>query len=305
MRIYLLLLLALPLTVTMVATTSVAREAATISSEIAVLSESEPVKLVSWNVENFFDRWDDPYSRDQITKPSYVSDPRMEKIAKVLRSFEADIVALQEVENLPLLEEFVEKHLADLNYQVVLVEGNDTRGIDVALLTRLPIDAVTSYRYKIFTDAQGQEQKFRRDLLCVEIGGEFDCDVYVVHLKSQHGDEASDVVRESESAAIMEIVNEKMVANADYRAVVTGDFNEVPDMPTLIQLRDGGLVDPMMGTEKWTYNREPYLTRIDFAMCTPALASTVASAEIINQSPVSGVTLESASDHYPLQVIFK
>ncbi|MDP6941457.1 MAG: endonuclease/exonuclease/phosphatase family protein [Planctomycetota bacterium] len=267
--------------------------------------EAPSIRLVSWNIENFFDRWDDPYRRDQITKPAYASDARMERVAKVLQALDADIVALQEVENRWHLEQFVDKYLVDMGYEVVLFEGNDTRGIDVALLSRIPLGEVTSYRHIRFTDSEGKEQQFRRDLLRVRVEGTFRADVYVVHLKSQWGDEAADVVRESESAAILEIFQAEMKGNPFYRGVVCGDFNEVPELPTLAQLREGGLVDPMLGTERYSYNKEPYLTRIDFAMCSPHLAKTIQTAEIVNESPVEGVKLEAASDHYPLLVTFR
>lgn len=256
--------------------------------------------LASWNVENFFDRWDDPYRRDEVTKPAYVNAARQQRCAAVLRELDADVVALQEVENRFLLQEFVDTHLADMGYTVVHVEGNDTRGIDCALLTRVPVRAVTSYQHRRFPTADGQSIGFRRDLLRVSLGAPVDGDVYVVHLKSQHGDEEADVIREAESAEILRIVDENAAGRDAYRAVVIGDFNEVPEMPTIGTLLAGGLVDPMAGTEAITYNREPYRTRIDFALLTPALREGMAEAVVVDA--LDGHRLESCSDHYPLRL---
>ncbi|MDH4071539.1 MAG: endonuclease/exonuclease/phosphatase family protein [Gammaproteobacteria bacterium] len=51
-----------------------------------------------------------------------------------------DIVALQEVENIAILERLRTEHLGDAGYLPgVLVEGDDARGIDVAFLSRLPL----------------------------------------------------------------------------------------------------------------------------------------------------------------------
>jgi endonuclease/exonuclease/phosphatase family metal-dependent hydrolase len=51
-----------------------------------------------------------------------------------------DIVALQEVENLTVLERLRRDHLAAAGYTgAILVEGDDPRGIDVAFLSRLPL----------------------------------------------------------------------------------------------------------------------------------------------------------------------
>ena len=52
----------------------------------------------------------------------------------------ADIIALQEVENVAILERLRTEYLADSGYlPAILIEGQDIRGIDVAFLSRLPL----------------------------------------------------------------------------------------------------------------------------------------------------------------------
>ena len=268
------------------------------------LADSNPTdaefRVVSWNIENFFDVYDDPYSRDQVTKPAYVSEGRQKQIAAVLKELNADVVALQEVENRYLLQEFVDTHLPQMGYQVVLLEGNDSRGIDVALLTRYPVKEAASYQHRRFESSSGESMAFRRDLLRVRLGAPYNGDIYVVHLKSQHGDKVADVIREAEATEITKILAEVGGGSEDYSAMVLGDFNEVPEMPTIGILRDSGLIDPMAGTEKWTYNKEPYLTRIDFALMTPARQQGLKSADILQK--MDGHNLEACSDHYPLLI---
>ena len=65
---------------------------------------------------------------------------------------------------------------------------------------------------------------------------------------------------------------------------------------------DAGLIDACAGTEKYTYNKKPYLSRIDFALCTKSLASAILKADIIDS--LHGVELKCASDHYPVLVEF-
>jgi endonuclease/exonuclease/phosphatase family metal-dependent hydrolase len=51
-----------------------------------------------------------------------------------------DIVALQEVENIGILERLRTEYLGDAGYRpAILIEGDDLRGIDVAFLTRLEL----------------------------------------------------------------------------------------------------------------------------------------------------------------------
>ncbi len=255
-------------------------------------------RVMSWNIENFFDVYDDPYTRDQVTKPAYVSKSRQKQIAAVIKEIDADVIALQEVENRYLLQEFVDQYLDGMGYQVVLVEGNDTRGIDVGLLTRFAIQEVASYQHRRFDSSAGETMSFRRDLLRVRLAPPFDGDIYVVHLKSQHGDEVADVVREAEASEITKIMAEVGDGDKNYRAMVVGDFNEVPDMPTLDILRNSGLTDCMADSEKYSYNKEPYLTRIDYALLTPARQVGLISADILQK--LGKHNLEACSDHYPL-----
>lgn len=277
------------------AKTIVAGSPAAVSAEIAA---ADQYQVVSWNIENFFDVYDDPYTRDQVTKPAYVSEGRKKQVAAVLKELNADVVALQEVENRFLLQGFVDAYLPEMGYQVVLLEGNDSRGIDVALLTRYAVKEVATYQHRRFQSSAGETMSFRRDLLRVRLAAPVNGDIYVVHLKSQHGDEVADVVREAEATEITKIIAEVGAGAANYRAMVVGDFNEVPEMPTIGILRDSGLIDPMAGTEKYSYNKEPYLTRIDFALLTAAQKVGLKSAEILQS--LDGHNLKACSDHYPL-----
>mgnify|MGYP002640649153 CR=1 FL=1 len=259
---------------------------------------SEGVRLMTWNLENFFDELDDPYSNDQVTNPSFIAPHRMQRISDGIHAINPDVLCVEEVENRAILEKFNRDYLSDLNYEVVLFEGNDGRGIDVGVLTRLPINSVTSYRHLKFKDTEGRDQYFRRDLLRVSIGGKLNADAYVVHFKSQHGGANSDVIRTSEAHAAASIIAEEMKKDSGYRGFITGDFNEVIEESTMQEFLNIGLVDSCAGTEKVTYNQKPYLSRIDFMLFTPALAKDVLASEVVDS--IQGINMECCSDHNPV-----
>jgi len=134
-----------------------------------------PVTVMSFNVENLFDNADDPGKDDKAYLPlaakrneSHVaacneiqvdrwrdeclsldwSDAAIEfklralatTIRQVNDGLGPDIIALQEVENLGVLERLRTEHLATSAYlPAILIEGNDARGIDVAFISRLPL----------------------------------------------------------------------------------------------------------------------------------------------------------------------
>jgi endonuclease/exonuclease/phosphatase family metal-dependent hydrolase len=131
------------------------------------------VSIMTFNVQNLFDNVDDPGKDDKAylpiaakQDPAHIAacnriavdswrseclnldwndaaiDHKLGVIAATIRQFPggADIIAFQEVENARILDRLRTEHLADLGYgKPILVEGSDTRGIDVAFLSRLPL----------------------------------------------------------------------------------------------------------------------------------------------------------------------
>jgi endonuclease/exonuclease/phosphatase family metal-dependent hydrolase len=135
----------------------------------------QSVTVMSFNVQNLFDNIDDPGKDDKAYLPlalkqndSHIAacneikvdswrdeclhldwsdaaiDHKLDVLAGTIRQVNggngADIIAMQEVENASILNRLREEKLADLGYQpAILVEGTDVRGIDVAILSKLPL----------------------------------------------------------------------------------------------------------------------------------------------------------------------
>ena len=146
------------------------------------------IRLGSYNVLNLYDAIDDPGKDDEKTRPK--PENEITAVAQVLRDANADVVALQEVEKAETLETLRGGHLADLYPHSVLIEGNDRRGSDVAILSKYPLKNVVSHREHIFKRKDnGEDMQFRRDLLRadVELPNAPPLRVYAVHFKSKFG----------------------------------------------------------------------------------------------------------------------
>ncbi len=142
------------------------------------IADAKRVSIMSYNVENLFDAVHDEGKDDWTYLPLFMKDKGSEaydacmsnsnyyyrnlclkldwthetfwiklvNIAKMIRSYNdykgPDIIALQEVENIYVLRAMVEYELAGMGYDadnILLVEGPDVRGIDVAIITRFPV----------------------------------------------------------------------------------------------------------------------------------------------------------------------
>ena len=131
--------------------------------------EVERVKIVTFNVANLFDTRDDRGRTDETWLPKERKNSqahakgcqaqrtkayreeclkldwdqqalaaKLDGLAAVIRLAQADVVLLQEVENRAVLDE-LNSQLPTLAYRAILLEGQDRRGIDQAVLTSLPV----------------------------------------------------------------------------------------------------------------------------------------------------------------------
>ena len=255
----------------------------------------DTLTVASLNVLNLFDDQDDPYHGDEKTGTKLRKDLIL--LAESIRQVDADILVLQEVENRGYLELFNRALLADLGYQhVVLTEGNDRRGIDVAILSRLPVGPVISYRHLRFPDTNGKEMSFSRDLLHAHIlpGKGPPLHVLAVHFKSQYGGKKAD------ARAVRGVLDDILKSDPQAHVLLCGDFNDTIDSVPLQTILGSGkkemtsFFSDVPEKERVTYNKEPYRSMIDFIFASPAMAKLYekGSYEILPGGPS-----QTGSDH--------
>jgi len=164
-------------------------------------------------------------------------------VADRILNMNVDVLAVQEVEDIDTLREFNRVHLEGMYPQLVLLEGNDPRLIDVGLLSKFPLGAVTSWQHAVHPEDPGQKV-FGRDLLEVQILNPTRTrvlfTVFNAHLKSHYvdfreetdsGDKANRVRRRRQSEAIAAIVKSRTRPRTKY--AIVGDMNDPPDSPEL------------------------------------------------------------------------
>lgn len=213
-------------------------------------SGSATVKLVSWNVRDFFDTTDDPYQDEVPSRPRQLEKVR--QLSKVLSEVDADFVALEEVENLDCLQQ-LNAALSRPYPQLGLIEGNDgIRGIDVAFLSRLPVSRVISHREREMPRGKGVPRGYRFSRDCVEVGLATNppATVFVNHLKAQVGNKKDSASkRRAQAVAVAEIVQGVAERYPDGIEVVLGDLNDEPKSWSLEPLFST-LHDPFEGWPK-------------------------------------------------------
>ena len=221
--------------------------------------------VVFWNLENFFDPFDDSLTMDEEFTPTGDKHWTWKKflvkrnlIAKALLSMHDSYgdwplaVGFAEVENRMVLRQLTERTpLAKLGYGVVHRDSPDSRGIDVGFIYRE--EYMTVLEVEARTVLTGRERP-TRDILHVTAGlylpgGPPDTVHFIInHWPSKFGgEEYSRPFRQAASDTLRRVV-EALRDSASGElppVIVMGDFNDTPDSPPVVSLQRGtGLLNP-------------------------------------------------------------
>lgn len=190
----------------------------------------EPVTVMTYNVENMFDIYDDPYTEDEGTDIKRRDE--IINIAAAIEHADADIIVFQELENEYMLQGMVRAFLAGQGYDYVAAQcTNSGRGINLGVISRYPIKRLASYRFLDFShpDAPGQTWRFARDAMHItlDVNGH-DVHIFNVHLKSNSsrpGDENSKLWRTAEAIMVKSLIRGLLADDPDAYVLLMGDCN--------------------------------------------------------------------------------
>ncbi|MCX6647343.1 MAG: endonuclease/exonuclease/phosphatase family protein [bacterium] len=254
-------------------------------------------RIGTYNLQDLFDNIDDPDKFDGEAP----SESRLQALSDVILDADCDILAVQEVENIELLNDFNENYLHGNYSYVVLIEGNDPRGIDVGFLSKFPLQNITSYRERRFVNPEtGDISRFSRDLLAVswtDPSGK-SWTFLTTHLKAGRTVEDQHA-RELQVGEIVKICHESGYISAANNGltVLLGDLNAEPWAYELDPLTDVPFSDPARDLKN-RFTHGSGLT-LDYILLSPDADShfDVGSCTINNNSPS-----DLASDHYLVYV---
>jgi predicted extracellular nuclease len=238
------------------------------------------VRIGTFNIENLLNRFDFTGFRNQLRQDRALrlysidseadyrrleearivssTDDTRQMSALAIADADADILCLQEVESLEALNAFeygyLYKMVGEGYRQKYLIKGNDSRGIEVAVMIRertrdgeaiefidIRSHAAVSFRdFDLYDEALTATEKpddriFRRDCLELDlrIGGK-QLTVFVCHFKSMtsprdgmDGRTATMALRRAEARAVRRIIETRFGAGVAHRNfVICGDMND-------------------------------------------------------------------------------
>lgn len=231
-----------------------------------------------------------------------IDESSMRNTARVLSDLAADVVGVVEVESRPALREFNELIIPAVNgipfRHVMVIDGNDDRGIDVGLLCRkgFPIGMMRSH---VDDETKKGEPIFSRDCpeYYVTTPRQNRLVVLVNHLKSKgYGSaETSNERRQRQAERVKEIYDGLAKAGEKFIAVI-GDFNDTPDSKPLHPLlAETALKDAFEhpsfddGGFPGTYGACDAKNKIDYLLLSPELFARVTKGGVLRKGMWPGV----------------
>lgn len=220
---------------------------------LPAVGQGEELTIAFWNIENLFDNFRDRRTpAEDLFSPAQLRE-KLRKDGEILRELNADLIGLMEVENRGVLQQLIDEELSDMGYEYfALLDEKSDRGIDVALVSRLPF---LCYSFRV--------PEFRRGILVARfvVDGE-PFYVLVNHWKSRLGGGAD--LRMNCAERVIDLVNRQIPEFEGGRQVpiiIGGDFNDNDDDPSVLHLEQQGLLNTLKALspdERWTL---PYFNR--------------------------------------------
>lgn len=166
-------------------------------------------------------------------------EAKTKQVASRILEMDLDVLAVQEVEDIGTLRAFNLNELGGLYPYQILIEGNDARLIDLGLLSKYPIGAVSSWQQAVHPEEPGRFV-FSRDLLEVDILNRTRTrklfTLFNNHLKSHfvrwqddqvEGQQRNNARRQRQAETVARIVAARTRPNSSF--IVLGDMNDPPD----------------------------------------------------------------------------
>lgn len=286
---------------------------------LAVLA-AERFSVATYNVENYLDA----PARGRVIKP----EASRAKVAAMILQARPDIVALQEMGRESALLELRERlRRAGLDYPYYEHAGGWDTNIFVAVLSRFPIVARRSHTNDSYL-VGGRRLHLSRAIIEVDIvvNDRYRLTLFTAHLKSRrevpYADQAA--MRLEEARILREKVDALLSRQPEANVIVTGDFNDTKDSPSIRAVVGQGrwkLIDTRPAEPNgdnlpaprpdwdprnitWThfYGKQDSYERIDYLLISPGLAREWVREQTF---VVTAANWGLASDHRPILATFE
>ena len=203
-------------------------------------------QILFWNVENYFDTYDDPLTNDDAftlkgeyhwTKRKY--EAKRNLIAKAIVASSREFgempiaIGLAEVENRRVVSDLLKNTiLAKIDYAIIHQDSPDGRGIDVALIYDRSRIEILEKRFIQVTGFATRDILYARCLADYGSGMKDTLHIFVNHWPSKRGGAKSSDTRRDAAAEALSNELSNLDTEKD-KILIMGDFNDEPTSPAI------------------------------------------------------------------------
>lgn len=270
------------------------------------------IRIMTWNVENLFD-FLLPHPTDPALPSVSEYKANIEKIANTIVLADLPVViGFQEVEHIGILEDLAESpQLSASGYQAVLLEGTDSRGIDVGYLVRGDAAILEVQQYA------APNELTSRPPLMLKVEIKTGSGSQVLYLLNNHflsmsgGEKATEPRRVAQAAWNVQIIEQILTQDPNAQIILMGDLNSYLNSPPIDTLRDSGLVhvfDTLPPEARYTYIYQGVAQVLDHILINGLLESKLYRVDILHTNsdfplqPSGDTSVLHKSDHDPVVI---
>ena len=206
----------------------------------------ESIRIISYNVENLFDCYNDPLTDDDSFTPSgdhnWTEGKYWVKINNLSRAITAAgqwktpaVIGLCEVENSKVVHDLLKRtQLRTTPYEFIHQDSPDLRGVDVALIYDPRQFNLVA---EDFIPVEIEDGKPTRDILHAQgtLSNGDTIHFFVNHWPSRYGGELeSEWKRLAAAATLRDKIDSLFDINPRTNIVIMGDFNDYPDNSSIV-----------------------------------------------------------------------
>jgi len=275
----------------------------------------ETISVISWNVEHFVDLHDNPYiNHPRENDPEEAMKGREELLVKALKKADADIVVLQEFENVAYLKEIADRELSDMGYDFFADAESFSWYMNVVIMSKVPLGVMYSYGAAytpvvdyVNEDGEPESQvNLNTRMWSVDIlpNENYEFTLTGVHLKAGRG-ERNEKMRLGQVALLKNQWARLIKEDKKTNLMIVGDFNCSPDSQEFAALLKGkkgnAFIDPLFGKRVFSHPSDAPRWRIDHILYNKNMVNEIMPSD----TKVYGDLLEKAemmklSDHLPI-----
>ena len=256
--------------------------------------DGDVITVATWNVENFVDAHDNPYiDNSRENSPGESMYGRFDLLVKGLRSLDADVVVLQEIESEAFVMDIAENHLSDMGYEFFTATESPDWFQNVVLMSRVPLGVVESYA-DVVTPVEGitadngdpaAQSLTNNRIWRAEVFARPDYAIHVVgaHLKAGRGTRNAGW-RIGQIRLLHERFNDLLATDPNANILVAGDLNSLNNSPELRLLLNhparpapdsltagtagwnAEFADPLHGTDTFTHSSDAPERQLDYIL---------------------------------------